>query len=161
MEERWSSCGLRDSLCTLTSYRSVYTSFTMPTLGMSGWLILTQCGLAPHQLCQALPDAQYRKPESFADLSGVCGFRYGFAKATMRVWLLAWQLFYRKVQRMERVLQTAKCGHFLGSIGPSIARTASHSLRNSSTKAWFLTTTRDCFPVATRSVFPNLPQYPS
>ena len=38
--------GLQSSLCTLRLCRSVPTSFTDATLGMSGWLDLTQRGLA-------------------------------------------------------------------------------------------------------------------
>jgi hypothetical protein len=46
-------CGLRGALCTLHPCRSVCTSFTGATLGMSGWLDLTQQGLAPCKKRQA------------------------------------------------------------------------------------------------------------
>ena len=46
-------CGLRGALCTLHPCRSVCTSFTGATLGMSGWLDLAQQGLAPCKKRQA------------------------------------------------------------------------------------------------------------
>ena len=51
-------CGLRDSLCTLQLFRSASTSSTVATLGMSGWLGLTQPGLPPGQKRQASLGAQ-------------------------------------------------------------------------------------------------------
>jgi len=52
-------CGRRDSLCTLQLFRSALlrTSSIAATLGMSGWLILAQQGLAPCQKRQASLDA--------------------------------------------------------------------------------------------------------
>jgi len=47
------SCGLRGSLCTLHPCCSAFTSFTGATLGMSGWLDLTQQGLTPCKKRQA------------------------------------------------------------------------------------------------------------
>jgi len=47
-------CGLRGSLCTLQLCRLyIFTSFTVATLGMSGWLNLTQQGLSPCKKRQA------------------------------------------------------------------------------------------------------------
>ena len=47
-------CGLRGSLCTLQLCRSAsFPSFTVATLGMSGWLGLPQQGLAPCKKRQA------------------------------------------------------------------------------------------------------------
>ena len=48
------SCGLRGALCTLHLCRSVVTSSTGATLGISGWLDLTQQGLAPCKKRQAV-----------------------------------------------------------------------------------------------------------
>ena len=52
-------CGRRDSLCTLQLFCSALlrTSSIAATLGMSGWLLLTQQGLSPCQKRQALLDA--------------------------------------------------------------------------------------------------------
>src|SRR6185437_4661903 len=49
------SYGLCDALCTLQSFRSMIDSppSTTATLGMIGWLDLTQLGLAPDQKHQA------------------------------------------------------------------------------------------------------------
>jgi hypothetical protein len=44
------SCGLRSSLCTLTLLHSAFhSSSIVPTLGTSGWLVLTRRGLAPRK----------------------------------------------------------------------------------------------------------------
>src|SRR5712692_6148338 len=43
-------CGLRGALWTLHPCCSAFTSFTGATLGMSGWLDLTQQGLTPWDL---------------------------------------------------------------------------------------------------------------
>ena len=45
--------GLQRSLGTLHLYRAAFTSLTDATLGMSGWLDLTQRGLAPRKKRQA------------------------------------------------------------------------------------------------------------
>ena len=45
--------GLQSTLCTLHLYRAVFTSLTDATLGMSGWLDLTQRELAPRKKRQA------------------------------------------------------------------------------------------------------------
>ena len=52
-------CGRRDSLCTLQLFCSALlrTSSIAATLGMSGWLLLTQQGLSPCQKRQASLDA--------------------------------------------------------------------------------------------------------
>ena len=52
-------CGRRDSLCTLHLFRSALlrTSSIAATLGMSGWLLLTQQGLSPCKKRQASLDA--------------------------------------------------------------------------------------------------------
>ena len=51
--ERGLPCGLRGALCTLHLCRSASASSTDATLGMSGWLDLTQQGLAPCKKRQA------------------------------------------------------------------------------------------------------------
>ncbi len=52
-------CGLSYGLCdapvyaSIVSFDDLFTSSTTATLGMSGWLNLTQLGLAPNQKHQA------------------------------------------------------------------------------------------------------------
>ena len=61
--------GLRGSLCTLQLLRSASffssTSYTVATLGMSGWLCLTQRGLSPHKKHQASLGARRGRDASY------------------------------------------------------------------------------------------------
>ena len=67
-------CGRRDSLCTLQLFRSALlrTSSIASTLGMRGWLILAQQGLAPCKKRQASLDALTFRRSPAATRTGHC-----------------------------------------------------------------------------------------